>query len=78
MISQSQRSRASTFGSARRLGPMAWTIVLGWLLAMAGCAAVKEMNALKAVAEEMSQNIGALQLRLNTRIETADFALSDA
>ncbi len=70
MISQSKRGLLLTIGPARRLGPMAGTMLLGWLLAMAGCTAANEMNALKAVAEEMSQNIGALQVRLNTRIET--------
>lgn len=70
MITRPQRSVMSPHGPARRLGPLAGAMLLGWLLAVAGCATAKEINAIKATAEEISQNIGALQVRLSTKIDT--------
>lgn len=70
MIARPQRGVVLTYGPVRLLGPMAEAMLLGWLLAMAGCVTAKEMNALKAVAEEVSQDIGALQVRLSAKIDT--------
>jgi|GEM_PF-5672642 len=45
-------------------------MLLYLLLTTTGCATVKELNAIKATAAEMSQDIGALQLRLSGKIDT--------
>jgi len=70
MITRPQRGTVPAHGLIRLLGPLAGGMFLGWLLAVAGCATAKEMNAIKATAEEISQDIGALQVRLSAKIDT--------
>jgi len=43
---------------------------VGGLLAVCGCAAAHEMNAIKAHVRRMTQDIGALQVRLHGSIKT--------
>lgn len=70
MSARSRHRLALPCGLTRRLGPWLGSMLIGWLPALDGCVRAEEMNALKATAEEMTQDIGALQVRLNARIDT--------